>query len=100
MNSTTPKKEETPKKNKTALEEDESDEKLQKKYYEQDAVKNLKTQQDQIQKTIALLKKKYSNIDDELKNADARNPNLNDINFNLLNTTNHLVIDLSLSRDQ
>ena len=46
-----------------------------------------------------MLKKKYSYINEELKNTNAKNPNLNDINFKLLNTTNHLIIDLSLSKD-
>lgn len=61
--------------------------------------KNLASQQNQINQTIALLKKKYSYINEELKNTNAKNPNLNDINFKLLNTTNHLIIDLSLSKD-
>ena len=34
-----------------------------------------------------------------IKNAEAKNPNLNDINFSLVNTTNHLIIDLTLSRE-
>jgi len=33
-----------------------------------------------------------------LKDTEAKNQNLNDINFDLLNTTNHVVIDLTLTR--
>ena len=74
-------------------------EQLQAKWYSDQMSKNLASQQSQINQTIALQKKKYSYINEELKNTNAKNPNLNDINFKLLNTTNHLIIDLSLSKD-
>ena len=69
-------------------------------YYKEQNEKQLKMQQEQLQSAIDLLKKKYQKIDEQLKDTDAKNPNLNDINFGLLNTTNHVVIDLTLTRNE
>ena len=56
----------------------------------------LEIQREQIEKTIEILRQKYINIDSQLKQVDAKNPNLSDIDFTLLNSTNHLVIEIDL----
>ena len=53
-----------------------------------------------MQASIDLLKEKNKNINEQLKDTEAKNQNLNDISFDLLNTTNHVVIDLTLTRKE
>ena len=65
-----------------------------------DQRENLKTQEDQLEKAIELLRQKQQSIDQQLNNPQGKNPNLNEIDFSLINTTNHVVIDLELSKVQ
>ena len=84
------------------FQENLSDEELEKRYYEQREKEQLQTQMEQINATIDLLNQKQKNIEAQLRNTQnlTLNPNLNEIDFDLVNTTNHVLIDLTLTKKQ